>query len=120
MKYILLGQPRSTQHCYKYRNAGRFIQGYMDTKCKSLKEDYQKQLMNQVSTPILKTPLKAKIALWHGTKRVTDIDNFNKLILDALTGIVYEDDSQIEELTITKHYDKENPRVEIEITLSTT
>jgi len=53
--------------------------------------------------------------LYHGTKRERDIDNFSKLLLDALTGIVYEDDSQIVSLTITKAYDKENPRVDVEI-----
>jgi Holliday junction resolvase RusA-like endonuclease len=35
--------------------------------------------------------------------------------MDALTGIVYKDDSQIEQGFVTKYYDKENPRIEIEI-----
>jgi Holliday junction resolvase RusA-like endonuclease len=32
------------------------------------------------------------IALYFGTKGKTDLDNFNKIGLDALTGIVWEDD----------------------------
>lgn len=31
-----------------------------------------------------------------------DIDNYAKLILDSLTGIIWEDDSQVVELKITK------------------
>jgi len=33
-------------------------------------------------------------------KRRRDIDNYNKILLDSLTGIVWEDDSQIDILTI--------------------
>jgi len=35
--------------------------------------------------------------------------------MDALTGIVWEDDSQIVEALVKKRYDKENPRIEIVI-----
>ena len=41
-----------------------------------------------------------------------DLDNFNKLALDALTGIAYDDDSQIAELTVKRAYDKTKPRIE--------
>ena len=34
------------------------------------------------------------ITLYFGTKRRADLENFNKLSLDALSGIVYGDDSQ--------------------------
>jgi len=33
--------------------------------------------------------------------------------LDALTGIVYEDDSQIAELRLKRRYDKARPRIEV-------
>ena len=36
--------------------------------------------------------------------------------LDALTSIVCEDDSQIVELTITRHQDEARPRVELTLT----
>jgi Holliday junction resolvase RusA-like endonuclease len=35
------------------------------------------------------------------------------LSLDALTGIVYEDDSQIAEMTLKRAYDKQRPRIDI-------
>ena len=43
------------------------------------------------------------------------LDNFNKLSLDALTGIAYLDDSQIAKLTIRRGYDKRYPRIEIAV-----
>lgn len=87
----------------------------MDSGCKKLKVDYQKQVRSQYRGEVIKTPLGVVLGLWHGTRRTTDVDNFNKLVLDAMTGIVYEDDSQIVELTIRKGYDKENPRIEVDI-----
>ena len=50
---------------------------------------------------------------YFGTKRKADLDNFNKLSLDALTGIVWHDDSQISDLRLRRGYDKERPRIEV-------
>lgn len=47
------------------------------------------------------------------TKR-PDGDNILKICMDALNGVAFYDDSQIVEMSISKHY-SENPRVEIEI-----
>ena len=35
--------------------------------------------------------------------------------MDALTWILYDDDTQIQQLHLYKKYDKENPRIEIQI-----
>ena len=39
----------------------------------------------------------------------------NKLILDALTGIAYEDDSQIARLHLHREFDRACPRIEISV-----
>ena len=52
--------------------------------------------------------LLKKGALYHCNKR-PDIDNYAKLVLDALNGVFYKDDSQVTTLVITKVYDQ-NPR----------
>ncbi len=54
------------------------------------------------------------MALYWPDRRKHDIDNI-KVLLDALTGIVWEDDGQIVELHTTKVFDKEKPRVEVTI-----
>jgi crossover junction endodeoxyribonuclease RusA len=87
----------------------------MVQKCVDLKQDWQWQAKSQWKGGPLPGDVHMTAHLYHGTKRERDIDNFSKLLLDALTGIVYEDDSQIVSLTITKAYDKENPRVDVEI-----
>jgi Holliday junction resolvase RusA-like endonuclease len=43
-----------------------------------------------------------------------DVDNYAKAIKDALSGVVYEDDSQVVRLTVSKQYGRE-PRAEIEV-----
>jgi Holliday junction resolvase RusA-like endonuclease len=88
----------------------------MSKEGKAIKESYQWQAKSQYgSKHPLKGPIIASVRLYHGTKRKTDIDNFGKLLFDSLTGIVYEDDSQIMQATYAKDYDKSNPRIEIEI-----
>ena len=111
----LLGSPQSTNHIYKsHCKFGRPCV-YMSKEGKQLKEDYQWQIKSQYHGEVLTSDLKMTVELWFGTKRKHDVDNYNKLILDALSGLVYEDDKQIIELTVRKGYDKKNPRAEVKI-----
>lgn len=114
MKLILTGEPKSTQHIYGLTCRGRFATRYMTTAGKALKEAYQWEAKSQWRKKPLRGDVSLSITLYFGTKRRSDLDNFNKLSLDALTGIVYEDDSQICELVLRRGYDKQNPRIEIE------
>ena len=43
-----------------------------------------------------------------------DIDKLIRAVLDALTGIFYADDAQVDELYVTKMYG-DPPRVEVEV-----
>lgn len=52
-----------------------------------------------------------------GTHRPTvrpDIDNYTKSALDALNGVLFEDDAQIVSLSLGKYY-SEKPRIEIKM-----
>lgn len=87
----------------------------MSKQGKDLKESYGEQAMVQwPEIPTLKD-LALAIRLYFGTHRKCDWDNFHKLSMDALTGVVWGDDSQIQKVTVEKFYDKENPRIEIDI-----
>ena len=55
------------------------------------------------------------ITFYFKTKRRRDLDNQNKILFDALSGIVYDDDSQIAELRLRREYDRARPRIEIEV-----
>lgn len=113
IKIILKGEPKSTQSIYKTACRGGFPSLYMSAQGKAIKEDYYYQTKNQYKRKPLTKNLGVSYDIYFGTKRKCDLDNFNKLVGDALNGIVWEDDSQIYELNIRKFYDKENPRVEI-------
>jgi Holliday junction resolvase RusA-like endonuclease len=113
---ILQGEPKSTQNIYKATcRGGIFASVYMSVQGKTIKESYQWQAKSQYRKATLKGNLEVIIRLYFGTKRKCDWDNFHKLSCDALTGIVWEDDSQIQRATVEKYYDKKSPRIEIEI-----
>jgi crossover junction endodeoxyribonuclease RusA len=69
--------------------------------------EYKKTVCNIVSEfyPIKFgiNPLRVHINYWPATKRKMDLDNLFKGILDALTAAgVWDDDSQIDELSISR------------------
>ena len=112
----LKGQPLSTNTLYKSVCRGNFPSVYMTSNGKTLKEDYAYQVKKQWKEEMIKGSVTVSLVFFHKTKRKADIDNFNKLILDSLSGVVFEDDSQIIEMYLRKEYDSENPRVTIEVT----
>ena len=87
----------------------------MTAEGKALKEQYQWEARSQWKGAPFAVPLTVEITFHFGTRRKHDIDNFTKLVLDALTGIVWKDDVLIEELRLQKGYDKERPRVELNV-----
>lgn len=107
----LTGNPLSTQHCYGFSRYG----GHMKRHCATLKTDYQWQAKSQWNDPVTKEEVRIEAHIYFGDKRRRDLDNYNKLWMDALEGVVYEDDSQITQLHLVKDYDKSNPRIEITI-----
>lgn len=112
IRLTLLGSPQSTQHCYKVA-CRPFASVYMTKEAKDLKLSYQWQTKSQYKGKILTNTLKLRLELFFGTKRRSDWDNFNKLVMDSLTGLIFADDSQIMEATVVKNYDKLNPRIEL-------
>lgn len=110
MNIILKGKPISTQHAYWQSGKIRF----MTPDAKSLKNSYILQARYQYKGQPLKTSLSVYIRLYFADKRVRDIDNWNKILFDSLSGVIYEDDKQIKLLTIQMmEVDKENPRIEL-------
>jgi Holliday junction resolvase RusA-like endonuclease len=88
---------------------------YMTADGKALKEDYQWQAKAQWRDKPLAERLKLTATLFFKTKRTHDVDNYSKLFLDALTGIVWEDDVQIQEMTVRKGHDRQYPRIEVTV-----
>jgi crossover junction endodeoxyribonuclease RusA len=59
--------------------------------------------------------VELKIDLYRPQKR-GDVDNFLKVTIDALKGVAFVDDSQVQRIDIQRFDDKENPRVVVEVT----
>lgn len=111
----LTGEPRSTNNIYKSHCRFGHPAVYMTAEGKSLKESYQWEAKSQWKEKPISEPVKVKVELFFRKNGRHDIDNFGKILLDALSGIVWEDDSQIQEMTVTKWLDKDAPRIEITI-----
>jgi len=115
MKITLFGNPLSTQSLYRYTCMGKFPRLYMTKQGKDLKEQYQLEAKNGYKGKVISTDgIEMEITLFFKDKRKRDVDNYNKLVLDSLEGIVFEDDSQIKKLTINKELSAINPRVQIQ------
>lgn len=54
------------------------------------------------------------VRVYRPTRR-GDLDNRLKVLLDALRGVAYRDDSQVAALHATRLHDAKNPRVEVEV-----
>lgn len=107
----LTGNPLSTQHIYLMKGRMRF----MKAEAKTRKLQYQWEAKSQWKGKPLEGNLFAEITLYFGDKRRRDWDNFHKLSMDAISDIVYVDDSQVKEARIKIAYDKENPRITIDV-----
>ena len=60
-------------------------------------------------------PVRVTLRFWFADERRRDLDNCAKAVLDALTGLAWDDDSQVHELHTERGVDRENPRTEITI-----
>jgi crossover junction endodeoxyribonuclease RusA len=115
MQIILKGEPKSTSHIYKYHCRFGFPSGYISAEGKEIKHNYVEQAQKQWKGKTLESSIFVDIKLFFRRGGKHDIDNYGKLLLDSLTGIVWEDDNQIEQMMVTKLIDKDNPRIEIDI-----
>ena len=118
----------------KFARRGNFVQAYTPTKTKA----YEQQVADAARVAMgskLRTmePVQVNLdmylpipASWSKLKRQLaqkgvvyptvkpDIDNVAKAVFDAMNGIVFQDDKQIVNQLVTKHY-SDNPRVEARI-----
>jgi len=116
---VAKGRPR-------YARRGNFVQTYTPTKTREYEDvirENAKLAMGSsepLETPLnvllmfgmpipASTPKKALEGYLNGSVRhikKPDLDNLAKAILDAMNGVVYLDDNQINRLTIEKKYSK--------------
>jgi crossover junction endodeoxyribonuclease RusA len=61
-------------------------------------------------------PVAVTMSLYR-PKRVGDLDNCMKALLDSLAGVAWDDDSQIVRIVAERFDDKHNPRAEVTVTV---
>ena len=111
MTLSFLTLPLSTNQLYRSVN-GRTI---LSARGRANKEAIGWEARAQYRGKPLTGPLAVTVALYWPDRRKHDIDNGLKTLLDSLTGIVWEDDGQVEDLHVTKAHDKKNARAVVTI-----
>ncbi len=84
-------------------------------KWREAKSDLAMEIRSQWHVGPHSGPLAVTLRQYFGDKRKRDVDAYIKIILDAMEGIVYENDNQVVRLVAEKFYDKDRPRVEVEL-----
>lgn len=110
MKITLPIPPLSTNHGY-HTSYGRW---YKDRKL----VDWERECLLILDGYTNDIHQEYAVDMWffYGNKRKNDIDGRIKPVLDILQKAgFYKDDSLVTDLTVRKRYDKENPRLEIEM-----
>ena len=80
--------------------------------------EYQELVANTAFGSCRMIPKPRDVVLrltWYREAKRGDLDNRLKVILDALQGTAYENDSQIAEIHAFREEDKAKPRVELEV-----
>jgi Holliday junction resolvase RusA-like endonuclease len=111
-KYVL-PLPPTLNSTYRaaYRPSMKRTAFFMVPEAKDWKQEAQFKIHKR--TPLMTGDVEVFVN-WF-LQRDRDIDSALKLVLDAFTGRVYQDDKQINSLIVRKERDKTNPRVEVEI-----
>lgn len=55
------------------------------------------------------------VLAYRGTARACDVDNLSKLVLDAIKGHAFRDDSLVQTLHVEKRIDRDDPRTEVRV-----
>lgn len=111
MQLVFKTLPTSVNATYK-RGRNSF---YKSKEAKEAQEAMAWEARSQFKDKPLSCSISVSITFFWPDMRRHDIDNGLKLLFDSLTGIVWDDDSQICNLCITKTVDRGNPRIEMVI-----
>ena len=107
INFVVEGEPRPKQS-FRYAKGG----GYTPASVKAWQEAVAWEAKIAMKGEDLLTGwLKVTLLFMLGNNRRVDIDNLSKCVLDAMNGIVYEDDTKISQLDLEKMTSHEKPGV---------
>lgn len=130
IKFTVFGEPTAKGRP-RFARRGKFMAAYTPKETLNAENDFKLQSLKYKPAVPTELPLKVEIIVFRSIpkswsrkrqeKAVTneirpitkpDCDNFGKLVLDAMNGIFFRDDSQVVTLNIEKYYSRE-PRIEV-------
>ena len=106
---VILPLPPSANRLWRYAN-GR---AYVTREARAYKELCYWTAKKQGANP-LDGPVILRGTVYFGRKN-GDLTNRIKILEDALEGACYHNDSQVVRIDLAKGYDKEQPRVELDV-----
>lgn len=104
-------KPPTVNHIWKHMVRGGFAIVYLTKEGRDFKERLASKIPRDIRP--FEGPVKVEIELTFPNHLRRDIDNYSKGILDAMNKKVFIDDSQITELIIRKHVEKNKPNIKI-------
>ena len=102
MKILQIARvPVSVNHAYYFKRFGKRTMKIKTTEAKEFFKFIKSTALAQ-KAELTEGPIEVHITLYFKDNRRRDIDNYQKIMNDALTGVMWKDDSQIFKLITTK------------------
>jgi Holliday junction resolvase RusA-like endonuclease len=114
IEFFVTGEPVPKQ---SFRAGGR-NGGHTDPRVKAWQTSVGWEAQSAKITEMVvctKAPVVVSLDFYLGNRRIVDLDNLSKGVLDGLKGVLFVDDSQVVELHLRKFIDKQHPGVNVEI-----
>lgn len=118
LRFDVMGPPQPKQRARKGKGGHWFTPEptrRYETAVKSAAAEAIAQ--RRADLPPWPTDRRYRVTVWavFGDNRRRDADNVGKAVLDALNGIAWKDDSQVEMLAVWRHVDRDNPHTAIAV-----
>ena len=114
IRLVLDRTPPSVNHAYLMKVMKGRILRFPTKENKQYKELFRQEYTKKYPDEIpFKSDCDVIIRVYYSDKRKRDVDNVGKVVLDSMNKLVFEDDSQVQKLTLEKAYCKEKPRTEV-------
>lgn len=101
LHFFVEGTPVAKQSFRKTKTGG-----YIDPRVKAWQDTVSWKAKEAVDGDPLTGTIEAELKFYLPTKRVVDLDNLSKAVLDGLKNIAFGDDSDVIRLMLTKEVSK--------------
>jgi len=109
--FFVEGTPRPKQS-FRYSKKGHYIPARVRAWQDAVAWAAQQEMAGDEP---MEGELSVSLTFYRPNKVRCDLDNLSKAVLDAMNGIVYEDDKQVVDLKLVKLYSKEYPGCRVRV-----